>query len=280
MIDLHTHSTFSDGTLTPAALVDRARQAGLTALALTDHDGMMGIDPFLEACGTAGIRGISGVEISVEFGPGTLHMLGLFLDHRNPALDAALIRLRNMRVDRNRLILEKLHKLGIALAWDDVAKFALEDVVGRPHFAMALIEKGFVKDKDEAFGRLLGKGKPAYADRFRLSVAESIALIRQAGGVSVLAHPFTLGYERRRLREYVADLTRQGLQGIEAYYSEHNTDQQKQCLSIAEANGLAVSGGSDFHGAINPDIHLGTGFGHLNVPDSLVDLLHARIVPH
>ena len=280
MIDLHTHSTYSDGSLAPAELVERARKTGLTALALTDHDGMMGIDAFLAACAVAGIRGVPGVEISVEFGPGTLHMLGLFLDHRNQALDAALTRLRGSRVDRNREILDKLQRLGIALAWDDVAKYALEDVVGRPHFALALIEKGVVKDKDEAFSRLLGKGKPAYTERFRLTVTDSIALIRQAGGVPVLAHPFTLGYERRRLREFVADLARQGLQGIEAYYSEHNSDQEKQCLSIAVTNDLAVSGGSDFHGAINPDIHLGTGFGNLVVPDDLVDLLHARIDRH
>ena len=280
MIDLHTHSTFSDGSLTPAELVERARQARVTALALTDHDGMMGIDGFLAACAAAGIRGVPGVEISVEFGPGTLHLLGFFLDHRNAAVEAALAKLRDSRVDRNRVILEKLQRLGCGLAWEDVAKFAAEDVVGRPHFALALIEKGAVKDKDEAFDRLLGKGKPAYANRFRLSVSESIGLIRQAGGVPVLAHPFTLGYERRRLREFVAELARQGLQGIEAYYPEHNPDQQKQCLAIAAECGLAVSGGSDFHGSINPDIHLGTGFGGLVVPDTLVDLLYARIDRH
>jgi len=280
MIDLHTHSTYSDGSLTPAEVVERARQAGVTALALTDHDGMMGIDAFLAACGAAGIRGVPGVEISVDFKPGTLHMLGYFLDHHGTVIEAALARLRDARVDRNRIILDKLNRLGAGLAWDDVAKFAAENVVGRPHFALALIEKGVVKDKEEAFARLLGKGKPAYTDRFRLTVPESIELIRQAGGVPVLAHPFTLGYERRRLREYVAELASQGLQGLEAYYSEHNPDQQKHYLKIAAECGLAVSGGSDFHGAINPDIHLGTGFGHLNVPDALVDLLYERIRRH
>ena len=280
MIDLHTHSTFSDGSLPPAELVGRARQARVIALALTDHDGMLGIDAFLAACTATGIRGVPGVEISVEFKPGTLHMLGYFLNHKAPAVEAALAKLRGSRVDRNRVILEKLNRLGCGLAWEDVAKFAAEDVVGRPHFALALIEKGVVKDKAEAFGRLLGKGKPAYTDRFRLNVAESIGMIRQAGGVPVLAHPFTLGYERRRLREFVAELAAQGLQGIEAYYSEHNPDQQKLYLSIAAECGLAVSGGSDFHGSINPDIHLGTGFGQLAVPDSLVDLLYARIDRH
>jgi predicted metal-dependent phosphoesterase TrpH len=277
MIDLHTHSTFSDGSLSPAELVERARQAGLTALALTDHDGMLGIDAFMEACGCAGIRGVPGVEISVDFGPGTLHMLGLFLDHRDPVVEAALIRLRGARKERNLRILEKINGLGMALTWDEVAAFAKQDVVGRPHFSMALIHKGYVRDKTEAFDRFLAKGKPAYADRYRLTAAESIAMIRGAGGVPVLAHPFTLGLERNRLREFVAGLAREGLQGLEVYYSEHNAEQQKQCLAMAQEAGLALSGGSDFHGDLNPDVRLGVGFGNLNVPDEWVNLLYARV---
>lgn len=277
MIDLHTHSTFSDGSLTPVELVGQARDAGLTALALTDHDGMMGIDAFLDACGRAGIRGVPGVEISVDFGPGTLHMLGFFLDHHHQAVETALARLRGARQDRNLRILDKINALGMALTWDEVAAFASEEVVGRPHFAQAMVQKGYVKGKLEAFDRFLGKGKPAYADRYRLTVAESIAMIRGAGGVPVLAHPFTLGLERNRLKEFVMGLAREGLQGIEVYYSEHNAEQQKQCLAIAQEAGLAMSGGSDFHGDLNPSVRLGVGFGNLNIPDEWVDLLHARI---
>ena len=279
MIDLHTHSTFSDGSLSPDELVEEARRAGLTAIALTDHDGMLGIDAFMAACGRAGIRGVPGVEISVDFGPGTLHMLGLFLDHRHPSVEATLVRLRGARHERNLRILAKINALGMALAWDEVAAFARQDVVGRPHFAMALIHKGYVKDKTVAFDRFMAKGKSAYADRYRLTAAESIAMIRGAGGVPVLAHPFTLGLERNRLREFVAGLAREGLQGLEVNYSEHNAEQQKQCMAIARETGLAMSGGSDFHGALNPDVRLGVGFGNLNVPDEWVDQLHARI-PH
>ncbi len=278
MIDLHTHSTFSDGSLTPAELVGRAQQAGLTALALTDHDSMMGADAFLDACRGAGIRAVPGVEVSVEFSPGTLHMLGLFLDHRNAALNSMLTRIQASRADRNTVILEKLRQLGVALEWDDVAKFAGEDVVGRPHFALALIEKGVVKNKEQAFDRFLAKGKPAYVDRYRLTAAESIATIRAAGGVPVLSHPFTLGYHRNRLREFVVELAQHGLQGIEAYYSEHNAEQQRYCLALASELGLAVSGGSDFHGTLNPGIRIGTGFGSLCVPDDLVDKLYERVV--
>lgn len=276
MIDLHTHSTFSDGSLSPVELVERAQQAGLTAIALTDHDGMLGIDVFMEACGRVGIRGVPGVEISVDFGPGTLHMLGFFMDHRQPAVETALLKLRGSRKERNGRILEKLNQLGMALTWDEVAAFSKEDVIGRPHFAKALIQKGYVKDKDEAFNRLLGKGKPAYVDRYRLTAAESIDMIRGAGGVPVLAHPFTLGYQRNRLREFVGELARLGLQGLEVYYAEHNVEQQRYCLAIAQETGLALSGGSDFHGDLNPSVRLGVGFGSLNVPDEWVDLLYAR----
>lgn len=276
MIDLHVHSTFSDGSLTPEELVERAVKVGLTAMALTDHDGMMGIDRFMAACKVHGLRGVPGVEISVDFKGGTMHMLGYFLDHCNSCLIDSLSRLRKGREDRNQLILERLNRIGFPMVWEDVARLAKEDVVGRPHFAQAMIEKGYVRKKDDAFEKYLGKGKPAYVDRLRFTVEESIAVIRQAGGVPVLAHPFTLDLGRRRLRMLLAELAAKGLQGIEAYYSEHDHDQQRFCISNARDLGLVVTGGSDFHGAMNPDVRQGVGFGNLHVPDELVDLLEAR----
>ena len=278
MIDLHVHSTFSDGSLTPEELVEKAAAVRLTAMALTDHDGMMGIARFLESCRRHGLRGIPGVEISVGHDGGTLHMLGYFMDHQHAGISEGLARLRQGREERNRRILERLNQLGVVLDWDEVSRFAKEDVVGRPHFALAMVEKGYVRKKDEAFDRYLGKGKPAYVDRFRFTVEQSLAMIREAGGVPVLAHPFTLNLGRRRLREQLADFARKGLQGIECYYSEHNPDQQRFCINLARDLNLAVTGGSDFHGAMNPDIRQGVGFGNLNIPDELVDLLHARII--
>ena len=280
MIDLHVHSTFSDGSLTPEELVEKAVGVGLTAMALTDHDGMMGIDRFLAACATHGLRGIPGVEISVDFTGGTLHMLGYCLNHRDSVVEESLARLRDGREIRNREILIKLNALGSPLEWEDVAKFAKEDVVGRPHFSLAMIEKGYVKKKEDAFNRFLAKDKPAYVERIRLTVEQSIAMIRGAGGVPVLAHPFTLNLGRRRLRVFLAELAAKGLQGIETYYSEHDPDQERFCRSIARDLNLVCTGGSDFHGALNPDIRQGVGFGNLNVPDELVDLLYACIAPH
>ncbi len=266
--------------MTPEELVEAAVKTGLTAMALTDHDGMMGIDRFMEACRQHQLHGIPGVEISIEFSGGTMHLLGYYMDPHNPAICEALIRLRKGRAERNQFILERLTDLGLPLSWEEVAVLAKEDVVGRPHFAQAMINKGYVKKKNEAFDRYLGKGKPAYVERDRFTVEESITLIQGAGGVPVLAHPYTLNMGRRRMREFLAELAGKGLQGIEAYYPEHSHEQHRFCLNMARDLGWVVTGGSDFHGASNPHLHLGIGFGSLVVPDELVELLHARCPTH
>jgi predicted metal-dependent phosphoesterase TrpH len=277
MIDLHTHSTFSDGSLTPAELAAEGARVGLKALALTDHDNLQGVPAFLEACRQHGLQGIGGVEISLEAGPGTMHLLGYFVDPKHPGLCEALGRILEGREDRNQLILKRLNELGYPLTWDEVAQYAGEDVVGRPHFAQALVARGLVKDKDAAFERLLAKGKPAYVDRFRLAPAEALRLLRAAGGVPALAHPFTLNLSNAKLRELVAELRGLGLEALEAYYSEHSPDLQARYCAMARELDLAVTGGSDFHGSMNPGVKLGIGFGGLRVPDELVEPLHARI---
>lgn len=269
------HSTFSDGSLTPKQLVERGRDVGLTAMALTDHDCTDGIDLFFSACGDQKPVGIPGVEISANVQRGTMHILGYFIDHKDSELQSVLQRIRNGREVRNKEILEKLNNLGLELAWKEVKAFAAEDVVGRPHFALAMKAKGFVASKTAAFDLYLAKGKPAYADRFRLSPADSMSAILNAGGVPVLSHPFTLDLDRRALRQFVGELKDVGLKGIEAYYSEYSREQHQEYMALARDFELAVTGGTDFHGEINPRIELGRGFGSLNIPDDLVDALHA-----
>ncbi len=276
MIDLHVHSTFSDGSVTPAALAAEAQRIGLTAVALTDHDSLDGVPPFLDACAACGLRGIAGVELSVDEPKGCLHLLGYFLDPGHAGLSRVLTQLKESRVKRNVLILDKLNGLGLTLNWEEVAACAGEDVVGRPHFARALQARGYVQSKTEAFERYLAKGRPAYFDRFRLSPEASIAVIRAAGGVAVLAHPSTLERSRGSLRRALIEWKALGLAGIEAYYSEYDAGKTGLYLSLCRDLDLAPTGGSDFHGLANPAIHLGVGFGELRVPDELLAGLEVR----
>jgi len=282
MIDLHAHSTFSDGSLTPGQLVKLAAETGLTALALTDHDSTGGLDLFMAACEEAAAAGgpapvgIPGVEISADVAKGTMHILAYFFDQANAPLQEGLAHIRGGREARNHEILDKLKGLGIELTWEEVQGYAGEEVVGRPHFARAMLDKGYVRSASEAFDRYLAKGKPAYADRFRLSPSDSIALIRQAGGVPVLAHPSTLQLAAGELRDEMVRLKECGLEGVEVYYSEHSHELVARYRELAEELDLALTGGSDFHGEINPGIKLGIGFGSLRVPDGLVDELRTR----
>jgi len=269
------HSVFSDGSLQPQELVEEGRRIGLTGMALTDHDTTAGVAAFM-AARPDGMVLIPGVEISAEVPGGTLHMLGYHIEPGESKIQEALARIRGGREDRNARILARLHALGMEIDWDEVADLAGDEVVGRPHFAQAMLMRGYVKSKQDAFDRFLAKGKPAYEDRFRLPPEEGIRLIRGAGGVAVLAHPFTLGLARSELSRYVSELADRGLEGIEVYYSEHSQSQTAEYGELASSLGLVATGGSDFHGAANEDIRLGVGFGGLRVPDSILEELERR----
>ena len=276
MIDLHCHSTFSDGSLTPEQLVAEAATIGLSALALTDHDTTAGVPRFLAAAAGMSVRAVPGVELSVDCASGVMHMLGYWMDLENPELLRQMEWIRDGRAMRNRSMLEKLNALGFSMTWDEVAAFAGEDVVGRPHFAQVMLRKGYAKDKNEAFDKWLGDGKPGYADRPRLTAEVAVALIRQAGGVAVLAHPFTLRVGKEAMLALLVELAGAGLGGVECYYSEHSADLVQDYLAMAKKANLVPTGGSDFHGEVSPGIKLGVGFGGLNVPDEVLAALEAR----
>jgi len=276
VIDLHTHSIYSDGSLTPEELVAAAVVARLEAVALTDHDTTEGLPRFLAAAARHGVRGISGVEISAEHHPGAMHILGYLFDPAHAGLQAQLAQLRAGRNERNRQIMDKLRALGLELTWDEVHALAGGEVVGRPHFARALIARGHVPDKAAAFATLLARGQPAYAERFRFSPVDSIQMIRSAGGVAVLAHPCSLKLGQKPLRALLLELRAAGLGGVEVYHSEHNPYQTRLYHRLATDLGLACTGGSDFHGTLMPDIKLGFGFGRLRVPADLLPKLEAQ----
>ena len=276
MIDLHAHSIFSDGTNTPEELVNLAVQGGLTALALTDHDTTDGLPRFMAAGSDSSIQTIPGIELSAEFGEITFHMLGYFLDPANAELQTALKWVREGRTGRNVQILEKLNRLGYNLTHEDVLKHAGDDLIGRPHFAAALIEKGHFKSKDKIFQQLLGKGKAAYVDRLRLAPEACVEVIRKAGGVPVIAHPGQMKLTARSLRRLVKQLKEHGLGGIEVWHPIHKPHQMSSYLRICEDFDLVATGGSDFHGKLTPDLTLGRGFGDLCILDSVVDQLRVR----
>jgi hypothetical protein len=277
MIDLHIHSTFSDGSDTPEALVAIGAQAGLVAMALTDHDNVHGAGAFLQACRSRRITGLTGVELSAEVPSGTLHILGYGIDPTHAELLKNLDRVLDGRAWRNEQILRRLNDLGCALAWEEVAALAGEDVVGRPHFARALQNRGWVANPQEAFDKYLAKGKPAYIDRFRLLPADGIRLIRAAGGLPVIAHPFTWMADDAALEPALAELTKQGLGGLEAYYPEHTSERTIGYLRLARKLGLVVTGGTDYHGSAKPNVALGRANGSFAVPDDLLTPLLAAL---
>jgi predicted metal-dependent phosphoesterase TrpH len=224
VIDLHTHSTCSDGSDSPTDLVRRAKQAGAAALALTDHDTVDGLEEALTAARDCRIEFVTGIEISAEYSPGTMHILGYFIDPENETLAGQLLELREARANRNPQIAMRLQRLGIDLTYDEVVAVAGSEVVGRPHFARVLLEKRCVRSIQEAFDKYLAKGAAAFVDKKRLLPDEAIEIIHAAGGAAVLAHPYQLKCRSEaELDELMNRLALLGLDGVEAIYSRHST---------------------------------------------------------
>lgn len=276
-VDLHLHTTHSDGSCTPAELVRLAHQAGVTALAVTDHDIMTGVAQATAEGEHYGIEVIPGVEISSMIGQSELHILGYFLDWQDPILNERFTTLRESRHRRNPQIVERLQALGIDITYDEVRALAGSDSVGRPHIARALMDKHVVSSAKEAFDRFLANGKPAYVPRDLPNPAEAIQWIKAAGGLAVLAHPSWVRLADRSLIELVRELKVAGLDGLEVYYSTHASRQTREYLSLAQHLGLLVTGGSDFHGLTKPDIDVGIGKGTLHVPTALLTKMKVAV---
>lgn len=276
MIDLHLHSTFSDGTLTPDELARAARKAGLTAAALTDHDSISGVPAFIDACARESVLGIPGVEISVDYAPGTIHILGYYIDLSSDELIRHIERLKSSRTKRNADILKKINNLGLALTEREVNAFAGEGNVGRLHFAQALVARGYVASTQEAFDRYLARGKSGYVERDHMTPRGGVEMITHAGGLAVLAHPFTIELSLGALEKLTIELVAHGLQGIEVYYPQHNPNAVRNYLALARKLRLVATGGTDYHGTATPEISIGRGFGALHVPDSVLQELDER----
>src|SRR5262249_17107615 len=271
LIDLHTHTTASDGRDTPAALVAHAAAAGVTVLAVTDHDTVAGSAAADAACRTAGITFVNGIEITAMRDGGDVHVLGYFFDRTSPALVAFLAAQRRNRIDRVREMVARLAQHGIHLDADAIVQPGLEDPpesVGRQSIARALIDGGFAKDAIEAFERWLSFGRPAYVPRAGATPAQVFDRIREAGGIASLAHPALVGHD-----EWIDEFAADGLDALEAYHSDHDAAATARYLAIARRLGLAVSGGSDYHG--DPS-HGPPHPGAVSLPRDAYDALAAR----
>lgn len=271
MIDLHTHSTMSDGTLSPSSIIQAAENEGLAAIALTDHDTVEGVPEFLRAGNEFSGEAVAGVEIACAWYGGSMHLLGLFIDWQRGELLELLEEIQDNRKKRNTLILEKLDALDmpVSLAAVEAERALSGGVIGRPHFARALVEAKYCSSMREAFQKFLGRGGRAYVSRFLPLPDAALKAIHHAGGVAVLAHPFG-GIKHARagwLRQKLQKLRSLGLDGLEVYYSDHTEFQEKTALQLASELGLLTSGGSDFHGDNMAGNSLGRGYGSLETPD-------------
>jgi len=269
-IDLHTHSLRSDGALSPADLIRRAADRGVSVLSLSDHDTLAGVAEAVAAGDALGVRVIPASELNTESEWGDAHVLGYFIDPADQPLEARLRWLRENRGRRIELMVATLSHAACSVSIDGVLEIAQGGALGRPHLAEALLEKGYVRSYEESFDTILAKGSPAYVARVGLSPLEAVALVRTHGGVPSLAHPGTVVGLEALLPKMVAA----GLAGIEAYYGEHSPEMTERCLALARTHGLVPTGGSDFHGRGEHGVDLGAVF----VPPETIEMLRSRRV--
>lgn len=262
-IDLHVHTSASDGTLAPRQVVALAASVGVRFLGVADHDSTEGIAEAIEAAASLPVEIVPAVEINAEYARTELHILGYYVDVNAPGLQRILSRLRDGRVQRARAMVDRLGALGLGIEWERVSALAGDGAVGRPHVAQALVEKGHADTVEQAFHRYIGRGRPGYVGRFKLSPPRAIEAIRAAGGLPVLAHPLSL-------MGVVPDLARAGLAGLEAYYTGYSGQETHLLLELATKYGLLVTGGSDFHGL---DVMPNAVLGGVDIPLSVIQEL-------
>ncbi len=271
-IDLHIHSTYSDGTMSPEGLVEYAKRKGLKAISITDHDTFDGVAEAAGLCNDGKLEFIPGIEVGAEFSGITIHILGYLFDPNNPELRKSLQRVQDARNERNEQILFLLKKTGIFISNRELNAISKIGQTGRPHIARALLKKGVVKSVDEAFLRFLRKGAEAYVPRFVYTAEEVFNMIRQAGGIGVLAHPLQLQRTGMDLQTAIREMTGLGLDGIEVYYPTHSKKTRAALMRYVDEYGLVMTGGSDYHGDIRPGTTLAGG-KNVTVPyDLLADM--------
>lgn len=275
-IDLHTHTIHSDGTVAPNVLINLAVHQSITALALTDHDTVDGIPEFQDQAKKAGIEAIAGVELSAQFSPGTLHILGYGFDI-NGSIRSKLLEFQKIRAERNPKIIEKLKKLGISITLDEVRFLSgAQGQIGRPHFATALVKKKYVDSYLDAFQKYLKKGAPAYVSKTLFTADECIQMIHESGGIAIIAHPIQMKLQGKVLHQQIQKLIQEGLDGIEIIHPDQDQNFQEILKKFAEQNNLVITGGSDFHGEHKPNIQLGQGRSPYELLEKIYNCIRNR----
>lgn len=278
LIDLHVHSTVSDGTLTPSELALYAKAKGLSAIALTDHDTIDGVEECRQKGLEVGVIVVPGIELSADFYGKELHILGYYLDHHNAHLKKKLEELVVARSARNHEMLDMLASLGMPLNSEELYEDSEDNtILTRAHIAKAMLKKGYVNDRKEAFSRYIGDGKPAYVPKRHFTTKACIDLIHEAGGLAVLAHPMLYGYDQQDVTNVIRGLSSEGLDGVECIYSTHSKDEAAHLLQICLNLKLFPTGGSDFHGQNKPLLDLGTGYGELTIPFEILEAMRKRL---
>ena len=275
IVDLHVHSTESDGTLTPEDLVAEAKKAGLAAFALTDHDTCQGVCKAMPLAASAGIELIPGIELSTDYHGKEVHIVGLYIDMENEQLLKKTAEYRKCRSERNALMVEALRKEGLSITMEELVAENPDCVITRANIARFLYEHGQIKSVREAFDRYIGDHCKCYVGRLKVASTDAVRLIKEAGGTAILAHPLLYGLSNTNLQKMIDELKPAGLDGLEAIYSTYTTGEEQQMKRLARENGLLISGGSDFHGSNKPDIALGRGRGHLYIPYSVLETIKA-----
>jgi predicted metal-dependent phosphoesterase TrpH len=276
-VDLHMHSTASDGSYTPTELLTQANSINLAAIALTDHDTLSGLPEFLkEAENYPNLTAVPGIEVSAEYCGKEIHILGLFVDINDKPLEEMLFEIRKNRNDRNKLIIDKLQGMGYEITLQEVLNLAGGESVGRPIFAKILVDKGYFSEPQAVFDHCLKRGAPAYCSRILPTPKKAIEKIKQSGGIAVWAHPlYRTQADRNYLRKVLKEMISYGLDAVEAHYSSFTQSQVKAVMEVAYEFSIPVSGGSDFHGTNQIGIEMGRGRGNLEVPYSVFENLHA-----
>ncbi|SES31627.1 hypothetical protein SAMN04487884_12929 [Butyrivibrio fibrisolvens] len=271
-VDLHTHSTASDGTYTPTQLIDYAHEKGLAAIALTDHDTTKGLAEAMEAGRRYDdLEVIPGIEFSTDYEGKDIHIVGLYMHYDDPEIQRRLQEFVDSRVSRNRKMCRLLTEHGVPMDFDDLQAAFPDSVITRAHYAAYMLEKGYIKSRQEAFDRYIGDNCECFVPREKITPDMAVKMVIDAGGVPILAHPILYGMSDARLRKLVGELKEAGLKGIEAIYTTYTASDERQIMEIAKDYDLLISGGSDFHGANKQDIDLAVGYGKLFVPETTLE---------